>query len=164
MSKSEIITLAVVGYGVMIAVFTWLIGRGRPRDIGPAEDAEQMAALAAYWGQGLTDEIMGHGTRYGLTPPEAVSPATDTPAMPPEAITMGRHSPATSAAPPVMIKMVLLIERCPDPFMWYAGMIGKEVPYLGEFPSEKLFKSRESAGFINIVKYGDARIILKEPK
>lgn len=62
----------------------------------------------------------------------------------------------------VTCKRVLLIERCPDPLMWYAGMIGKEVPYLGEWKAESLYKSREPAGYINVVKFNDARIIIKE--
>lgn len=49
---------------------------------------------------------------------------------------------------------MLLIVRCRDPLMWYSGMVGRCVPYLGEWPDG--YKSREPAGFLNIVKKDDA--------
>lgn len=53
-------------------------------------------------------------------------------------------------------KVVLRINQCPDPLMWYAGKIGKYVPYCGTWPEG--YKSREDAGYLNIVKFEDAKI------
>jgi hypothetical protein len=62
----------------------------------------------------------------------------------------------------------LLIVRCHDPLMWYAGMVGKEVLYLGTWKDDGLHKSREPAGFVNVVRPTDAiiikRVTSKEPK
>ena len=52
----------------------------------------------------------------------------------------------------------LRIIKCNDPLMWYAGMVGQYVPYLGEWRGEG-YKSREPAGFINIVRFDDAEIV-----
>ena len=49
----------------------------------------------------------------------------------------------------------LKIIKCNDPLMWYAGLVGQHVPYLGEWRGEG-HKSREPAGFLNIVKFGAA--------
>lgn len=79
----------------------------------------------------------------------------------------GLHSYADPDGPPVASKgcyRVLLITHCSDPMMWYAKLVGQEVPYLGEWKAEKCFKSKEPAGYINIVKFADARVILKEKK
>lgn len=62
----------------------------------------------------------------------------------------------------VTCKRVLLITGCTDSSMWYSRMIGKEVPYLGEWKVDGCFKSREPAGYINIVWFKDARVIIKE--
>ena len=53
--------------------------------------------------------------------------------------------------------MKLLIKQCKDPQMWYAGKVGKHVPYLGVWP--EAYKSREDAGYVNIVKFEDADIV-----
>ena len=52
----------------------------------------------------------------------------------------------------------LKITKCNDPLMWYAGMVGQYVPYLGEWRGEG-YKSREPAGFLNIVRFEDAEIV-----
>jgi hypothetical protein len=59
-------------------------------------------------------------------------------------------------------KRVLLITGCSDRLMWYANLIGQEVPYLGRWDNDKHYKSREPAGYVNIVKYSDAIVINKE--
>jgi predicted short-subunit dehydrogenase-like oxidoreductase (DUF2520 family) len=51
----------------------------------------------------------------------------------------------------------LLINKCSDPQLWYAGLVGKQVPLLREIPEGYL--SREPAGFTNIVKREDAQVI-----
>lgn len=54
----------------------------------------------------------------------------------------------------------LLIHQCPDPMMWYAGKVGQRVPYLGEWrDTPDVYKSREPAGYVNIVKKSDATIV-----
>lgn len=58
----------------------------------------------------------------------------------------------------------LHITQCPDPNMWYAKLVGKDVPYLGTWPNEGYHKSREPAGFVNIVQIADAHIIVREYK
>lgn len=88
---------------------------------------------------------------------------TEAPAAPLQAPSTGESSPLPVGAPPDTYKTYrLLITRCPDPFMWYRDLVGKEVPYLGTWPSEDCHKSREPAGFINIVKIADARIVIRE--
>jgi len=52
----------------------------------------------------------------------------------------------------------LRITRCADLLMWYAPLVGKVVPYLGEWP-ESGYKSREPGGYTNVVRFGDAVII-----
>ena len=52
----------------------------------------------------------------------------------------------------------LRITRCADLLMWYAPLVGQVVPYLGEWP-ESGYKSREPAGYINVVRFADAEII-----
>ena len=54
----------------------------------------------------------------------------------------------------------LLIKQCPDAQMWYANLIGQKVPYLGDLGGGE-YKSREPAGYINIVWHRDAEIIEK---
>lgn len=58
------------------------------------------------------------------------------------------------------MKFVLLITGCSDPYMWYAKMVGQTVPYLGEWnDTPDVYKSREPAGYINIVRKTDAMIV-----
>ena len=51
----------------------------------------------------------------------------------------------------------LLIKQCPDGMMWYRDKVGRTVPYEGRWPEG--FKSREDAGYINIVRFEDAEIV-----
>lgn len=51
----------------------------------------------------------------------------------------------------------LRITGCSDRSMWYAGLIGKLVPFIGEDREEYL--SREPAGYVNIVKKADAKVV-----
>jgi predicted short-subunit dehydrogenase-like oxidoreductase (DUF2520 family) len=51
----------------------------------------------------------------------------------------------------------LQIIKCSDPQMWYAGLVGKQVPLLREISEGYL--SREPAGHTNIVKREDAQVI-----
>lgn len=53
--------------------------------------------------------------------------------------------------------LMLRITQCPDPLMWYADKVGKNVPYCGQWP--EAYKSREDAGYINMVKFEDAEVI-----
>jgi len=55
-------------------------------------------------------------------------------------------------------KLMLRINKCDDPLMWYFDKIGKHVPYIST--EEKIYWSREDAGFRNIVKQEDADICL----
>lgn len=55
------------------------------------------------------------------------------------------------------MKKTLLITQCKDPHRWYADMIGKEVPYLGDTGTE--YKSKEPAGYTNFVQYEDSAIL-----
>lgn len=50
----------------------------------------------------------------------------------------------------------LLIERCRDPLLWYAPLVGQTVPNLGYDPTLPGWWSREPAGWRNIVREGDA--------
>lgn len=50
--------------------------------------------------------------------------------------------------------------KCDDFMMWYSGLVGHVVPYLGEWrDTPTVFKSRERAGYVNIVKKSDAVVI-----
>lgn len=51
----------------------------------------------------------------------------------------------------------LLIKKCSDPQLWYAGLVGQQVPLVREIPEGYL--SREPAGFTNIVRREDAEVI-----
>lgn len=93
-------------------------------------------------------------------PLEDIDDATGGTAPAPGARYTGASSSGTRSGAPVTCKQ-LLIEKCDDPMMWYANLVGKKVDYLGTWPSEG-HKSREPAGYINIVKLGDARIVIDE--
>lgn len=54
-------------------------------------------------------------------------------------------------------KKELLIVQCSDPMMWYADQIGCRVPIIGE--DSLYFLSREPAGYSNIIKKTDAKIV-----
>ncbi len=53
--------------------------------------------------------------------------------------------------------VALLITGCTDPLMWYSGKVGKHVPYCGTWPEG--YKSREDAGYLNIVRFEDAVLV-----
>lgn len=53
---------------------------------------------------------------------------------------------------------LLRIKQCSDPLMWYADKVGQSFPYLGTYP-EGDHKTREPAGYVNIVRPEDADII-----
>lgn len=52
---------------------------------------------------------------------------------------------------------MLRIKQCRDPLMWYAGMVGQDVPFCGQWP--EAYKSREPAGYINRVEFDDADVV-----
>lgn len=54
-------------------------------------------------------------------------------------------------------KKQLRITRCSDSLMWYANLVGQTVPYLGTWPEG--YRSREPAGYINVVRFQDAEVI-----
>jgi hypothetical protein len=56
---------------------------------------------------------------------------------------------------------MLRILKAKDPSMWYATLVGSLVPYLGKWSEG--YKSRESAGYINIVYFSDATIVDVQP-
>lgn len=110
-------------------------------------------------------------TRDGCT-----EDATDGTAPATEPVLAARHSSVDADSPPVALKLpvadgsdqvvtckrVLKIVSCTDPMLWYFHMIGEEVPYLGEWKVEGAYKSREPAGYVNMVYFKDARVIIKE--
>ena len=55
-----------------------------------------------------------------------------------------------------MAEQQILITGCSDPHLWYAALVGQRVPYLGQWPEG--FKSREPAGYINVVRFSDGRL------
>lgn len=103
------------------------------------------ACAVAYW---LHERIEEARARAALT-----TEARSTPECP---------STPVGAPPETYKTRCLLIVACSDPMLWYAGMVGQEVPYLGTWPLEGCHKSREPAGFTNIVRMTDARIVIKE--
>jgi hypothetical protein len=50
---------------------------------------------------------------------------------------------------------VLKIVACSDPMLWYAGLIGQQVPNLGYTRADG-YRSREQGGFTNFVRVTDA--------
>lgn len=54
----------------------------------------------------------------------------------------------------------LLITRCSDARLWYAGLVGQRVPLL-RIESD-VYLSREPAGFTNIVYLCDAEVVPAE--
>lgn len=55
-------------------------------------------------------------------------------------------------------KKVLLVKKVSRGGLWYADKVGEHVPFLGIWPGEG-YKSREPAGYINIVYFPDADIV-----
>ncbi len=54
----------------------------------------------------------------------------------------------------------LLIRQCPDFMMWYRDKVGQTVPHLGQWADG--YKSREDAGYLNVVRFQDAEVIDSE--
>jgi hypothetical protein len=56
---------------------------------------------------------------------------------------------------------VIKIISCSDRLLWYRDLIGQTVPFLGEDidRGEKIYWSREVAGYKNLVRAKDAEII-----
>jgi hypothetical protein len=54
----------------------------------------------------------------------------------------------------------LLIKKCSDPQLWYAKLVGQTVELLRE--DSEGYWSREPAGYTNIVRRKDARVINDE--
>jgi len=55
---------------------------------------------------------------------------------------------------------VIRILKCSDSRMWYAGMVGQDVPLLCEYETE--FLSRTPSGYSNIVLKHDAILVNKK--
>lgn len=54
----------------------------------------------------------------------------------------------------------LLIHRCSDPQLWYADLVGQQVPLVTE--DESGYWSREPTGYLNIVRREDAAVVTTE--
>lgn len=52
----------------------------------------------------------------------------------------------------------ILIKSCSDSRLWYAGLVGQTVPFLGDMGDE--LRSRQPSGYINFVRYHDCEIVL----
>ncbi len=53
----------------------------------------------------------------------------------------------------------LRITRCTDGMRWYAGLIGKTVPFIRIVRNPDEYQSREPSGLTNFVQVKDAEII-----
>lgn len=51
----------------------------------------------------------------------------------------------------------LKIVKCSDPLMWYQDKVGETVQLVREY--EDCYMSREPAGYLNVVRLGDAEIV-----
>lgn len=52
---------------------------------------------------------------------------------------------------------VIYIEKCSDSQLWYRELVGKTVPYIRVI--DEGYLSREPAGYTNIVRREDGRVI-----
>lgn len=52
---------------------------------------------------------------------------------------------------------VLLIKKCSDSMLWYAGLVGEHVPFIRR--ERDCYISREPAGYTNIVWLEDAEVV-----
>lgn len=52
---------------------------------------------------------------------------------------------------------VLLIKKCSDSMLWYAGLVGEYVPFIRR--ERDCYISREPAGYTNIVRLEDAEVV-----
>ena len=115
------------------------------------------AACGFLFGVGCAATYIGWAdTRVRRTPAtlRAVSAPLSVPAS-----TVCRPVPAP--APPGAPKdYELLIVDCKDAAMWYSGKVGKRVPFLSS--DSEGYWSREDAGYRNVVRRDDARIVVKE--
>jgi len=75
----------------------------------------------------------------------------------PETSSTGGHSPTPPERLGEARKYGLLIVRCSDPLMWYADKVGQVVPFHGAWVDA--YKSRDSGGFTNVVRFEDAFIV-----
>lgn len=53
----------------------------------------------------------------------------------------------------------LFIERCSDSAMWYKELVGQIVPL--RFQDEEGFWANEPAGYLNVVKLSDGRVVFE---
>lgn len=148
MSTSETYTLLAFIYAVLAVLFYWFVFRV------PHVQSRTLA------GRVRATAVPSDGIPALLPESEAYAYRLIDADSPPVAVKF----PSDSKSPVVVCKRVLVIKQCPDPMMWYANLIGKEVPYLGEWKNTREYRSREPAGYINIVKFDDATIIVKEVK
>jgi hypothetical protein len=56
--------------------------------------------------------------------------------------------------------MRLLITKCSDSLLWYRDLVGEYVPLLREY--DDCYMSREPAGYANIVRKEDAKLVEDE--
>lgn len=54
----------------------------------------------------------------------------------------------------------LRIKKCSDSLLWYANLVGKDVPFIRELPEGYL--ALEPAGYTNIVLKSDAEFNIEE--
>lgn len=52
---------------------------------------------------------------------------------------------------------MLRITQCRAPSMWYAGLVGELVAFIGRWP--EAYKSLEPAGYLNRVEFVDAEVV-----
>lgn len=95
---------------------------------------------------------------------QGIDGATGGTAAPLQAPAPAQRSGAVVLTPPGAPKRELLIIKCSDSLMWYAGKVGQRVPYIRTIPSEGIHISREPAGYTNIVKMSDAVFINEDDK
>lgn len=143
MENHELMLGCVAVYIIAVLVLLLLIARARP-----------LQTI-----DGRTEVVRGGTTAPQKTCPAHVSSPVDVDGPP---VTLKLPPAYSDGDLLVTCKRVLVITGCSNPFLWYADKIGDEVPYLGQWTEEKCYKSREPAGYINIVHFKDARVIIKE--
>lgn len=106
--------------------------------------------------------------RMPSAPREGVAGQTGGTVTPLEAPGTGRYSPPPAEAPRetfnrgTSLAVELEITGCSDPQMWYAGLVGQRVPYSHQDMSTLDYISREPAGYINVVRSHEAKIVPKK--
>ncbi len=68
---------------------------------------------------------------------------------------------ANSYDPVQGVFLELCIDKCSDPSLWYAGLVGRRVPLKRVDRASLEYISREPSGFTNVVKFGDATVMVK---